>query len=78
MPTKKCIYLAIIIYFYILDCVLLKYFSLFSWTWFQLLLKQLNLSKNVIFQINCFSHKKKKPIVSHINLRKMVLKFHYA
>ena len=61
--------------FYILDCVVL---------FFPFLLdigspkkknqqQQLNLSKNTIYQINCFSHKKiykkKKSIVSHINLR---------
>ena len=76
MPTKKCIYPSIIIFYYSLDSMLLKKISPFCWTWFQLLQKQLNLSKNAISQINCFSHKKKK-IVSHINLIKMILKFHY-
>ena len=57
--------------FYILNCVLLKIFSPFCWTWFQLLLKQINLGKNAIFQISCFSHKK-KTVVSHINLRKII------
>ena len=52
MPTKKCIYPSIIyiyIYIYILNCVLLKNFPPFCRTWFQLLQKQLNLSKNVIY-----------------------------
>ena len=83
MPIKKCIYPSnfIFIFFYIFDCVLLKFFSPFCWTWFQLLQKQLNLSKNAKFQINFFSNKKKKKkktIVSNINLRKKILKFHYV
>ena len=61
MLAKNVYILQLLIFsFYILDCVLLKIFSPFCWTWFQLLQKQLNLSKNVIFQINCFSQKKKK------------------
>ena len=80
MPSKKML-ISLNYFFYILDCVLLKKFSLFCWTWFQLLQKQLNLNKNAIFQINRFSHKKKKKkksIISHINLRKMILKFYYV
>ena len=42
-------YIYIYIYIYILNCVLLNNFPPFCRTWFQLLQKQLNLSKNVIY-----------------------------
>ena len=82
MPTKKCIYLSIIYFLHSSLCVTKKVFP-FLLDMVLILQKQLNLSKNAILKINCYSHTHThtyiyKPIVSHINLRKMILKFHYA
>ena len=62
MSTQECKYhfykknaKILQVFFYILDCVLLKKKNF--WMSFQLSQKQLNLSKNAIFQINCFSYK---------------------
>ena len=65
-------------FFYILDFVLEKLFIFFL-DIVSIFAKTTKILVRIpYFKLIVPQKKKKKPIVSHINLRKMILKFHYA
>ena len=73
---KKCKYPSII-FFYILDFVLVKLFIFFL-DIVSIVAKTTKFLERIPYFKSIVPHIKKKSIVSRINVKKMILKFHYA